>query len=663
MAKLKLYTAFHLNLAYSSIEEEQRPEVIRNCYWPLLRIARKLDLPLGIEAPGYTLEAVAAIDPSWISELRRLTVDGNCEFIGSGYSQLIGPIVPPEVNAANLRIGKQVYEELLGFRPEVALINEQAYSSGLIRHYLDAGYKAILMDWDNPASLHPEWSPEYRYLPQRACSQEGREIPLIWTNSIAFQEFQRYAHGELDLAEYLNYLSKHLGESARVFPIYCNDIEIFNFRPGRYHTEATLKENEWARIEDVFRAILSDGRFEFITPKQSLDLIGQPGAGNGLHLESPSQPTPVKKQSKYNITRWAVTGRDDLGINTACRRIYQALTSCPSAGDDKWRELCYLWSSDFRTHITDKRWSAYKRRLNDFEKATLACSPDGIATPMKGRIGQYAPESCTCTRKGRYFIVETESMKVKLNFSKGACIDALWFKDVSDKPLCGTLPHGYYDDINWGADYYTGHLILESPGQHKITDLNPVDPQIESLEDRIRISSVIMTPLGPVKKRIDLLYGSHVLELNYLLDWTTAPVGSLRIGNITLNPEAFEHRTLFYQTQNGGYNNECFPLNNAEVEQGKSVSLLVSATNGIGMTSGIVKLADAQKRLEIRVNMAASSPIGLITCKNVGDNYFCRLALSLLEVDETCKNRDITSGFKRSVSISLSACGLLPFNK
>ena len=83
-----------------------------------------------------------------------------------------------------------------------------------------------------------------------------------------------------------------------------------------------------------------------------------------MHLESPEDPTPVKKQRKYNITRWAVTGRDDLGINTACWRRYATLSADPRATDADWRELCELWSSDYRTHITDARWNAYQERLS-----------------------------------------------------------------------------------------------------------------------------------------------------------------------------------------------------------------------------------------------------------------------------------------------------------
>ena len=105
MSKLNVFALFHLNIAFSSIEEEQRPEVIARCYWPLLNLPDAINAPIAIEATGYTLECIAAIDPRWIGELRRLIGLGRIEFIGSGYAQLIGPLVPAQVNEANLAIG------------------------------------------------------------------------------------------------------------------------------------------------------------------------------------------------------------------------------------------------------------------------------------------------------------------------------------------------------------------------------------------------------------------------------------------------------------------------------------------------------------------------------------------------------------------------------
>lgn len=54
MAKLSLYTVFHLNLTYSSIAEEVFPEVVSRCYWPLLKLIEKTKVPVSIEATGYT---------------------------------------------------------------------------------------------------------------------------------------------------------------------------------------------------------------------------------------------------------------------------------------------------------------------------------------------------------------------------------------------------------------------------------------------------------------------------------------------------------------------------------------------------------------------------------------------------------------------------------
>jgi hypothetical protein len=69
-ATLRLFAFFHLNLAFSAIEEEQRGEVIARCYWPLLRLAERHG-PIGVEASGYTLEEIAERDPAWIDELKR----------------------------------------------------------------------------------------------------------------------------------------------------------------------------------------------------------------------------------------------------------------------------------------------------------------------------------------------------------------------------------------------------------------------------------------------------------------------------------------------------------------------------------------------------------------------------------------------------------------
>lgn len=360
---LNLFALFHLNLAFSSIEEEQRGDVIRRCYWPLLALCEAHG-PIGIEATGFTLEDIVARDPEWIAKARTLIAAGKIEFIGSGYSQMIGPLVPAKVTEANLRIGHEIYQSLLGVRPTLALVNEQAYSSGLVGLYLDAGYRAVLMDWDNPSAQHPEWHSETRYLPQRARGADGRSIGLLWTNTVAFQKLQRFAQGDISVDEYGIYLRERIGATNRALCIYASDAEIFDYRPGRYRTEEKMDGAEWSRLSQAFEQIKTERRCALIAPSRALDLSGEQYANQELRLETAAVPVPVKKQRKYNLSRWAVTGRDDIAINAECERIYRGLDG---ADDAAWKELCYLWSSDFRTHITEARWQKFCVRLADAE--------------------------------------------------------------------------------------------------------------------------------------------------------------------------------------------------------------------------------------------------------------------------------------------------------
>ena len=91
-------------------------------------------------------------------------------------------------------------------------------------------------------------------------------------------------------------------------------------------------------------------------------------AGNRLILDSIENPIVVKKQNKYNVYRWALTGRNDVKVNSKCFRLLKIMLDSKESSIKIWKEICYLWSSDFRTHITDDRWLDFKKRLSLFEK-------------------------------------------------------------------------------------------------------------------------------------------------------------------------------------------------------------------------------------------------------------------------------------------------------
>jgi hypothetical protein len=647
---LHLFAFFHLNLMFSSVEENQRPQIVERCYWPLLRLARKYGLPLGIEAPACTLNFIQAIDPSWIKELRDMTHHGPCEFIGSGYSQVIGPLVPAAVNRANLRLGNKIYQDILGVEPRIALVNEQAYSAGLVPFYKEAGYEALIMEWNNPARSHPEWDPEWRYHPQQAIGVDDGSIALIWNKSIAFQKFQRYAHNELELDELLAYIRGHISNETRCFPLYGNDAEIFDFRPGRFMTEAPLQRGEWERIDILVQALSAESSVSWISPSSVLHHSSGLHAGHPLRLESPDQPIPVKKQDKYNVVRWALTGRDDFTINSRCHRLHQSLSASTHATDADWQELCYLWSSDFRTHITSSRWQAYQQRLAEQEARWPIVELSSNTLSLTSI--ETAATSPQWRREGRWLTASTEYIDVRFNCRRGLSIEHFIDHRVSTTPLFGTLHHGRFDDIAWGADYYSGHLVFQTPGSHQITDLQAVEPTVRTDGSCLVISTTIPTPLGPIHKTWILDSATHTLQMRIQINWPEAGLGRLRLVPFTLFPEAFNPDTLLVSAANGGLHHECFHLCQQPSDHGKAVSFLVSSHQCLGLTDGLVHLGDASHAIQLRFNPAEGALLGQIQHQPVDSSWFTRLSLSVRELDDTAKQL----GLVLDLALTFSVC-------
>ncbi len=626
--KLNVFALFHLNLMFSSIEEEQRPEVIEHCYWPLLNLAQAINKPIAIEATGLTLEAIAAIDPNWIGELRRLIGLGLVDFVGSGYAQLIGPLVPARVNEANLNLGNAAYEHFLGMKPQVALVNEQAYASGLVPLYLAAGYRAILTDWDNVAAHHPDWPNEYKYHPQRAKGPDGSEIVLLWTHTMAFQKLQRLAHGDIEQREYMSFVEAQRSRAPRLLPLYSNDAEVFDFRPKRFHTEEAMKTGEWQIIADAWSRLAASRRVEFVKPSDALAFTDNAASNQLLDLQTAAYPVPVKKQTKYNVTRWAVSGRDDLAINAGCQRIYEGLTARNVTDPGAWQELCYLWSSDFRTHITDARWQRFRARLAAAEQV-LALPEPAIPAPAPAPAAKV---------ENKWIEIETPALSAILNRRRGLAIQEIRVRDDNRPPMLVSLLHGHFDVISLQADWYTGNCVFEAPGLPKITDLEWVEPNVygdEETGDAI-VEAEIQTPLGPIFKRLRFGARTPRVEFDLVFSWSEWGRGSLRLGHFLLNPQAFDHDRLAYATHNGGQRAETFSLKE-NFDHGRPISFLVSAATGLGLTEGTIDIGDDSRAFRVEVDRAVAPLIGLMNHERHGDTLFTRLMLSALELDDTRK--------------------------
>jgi hypothetical protein len=609
---------------FSSIEEESREEVIQKCYWPIFELADS-GVPIAIEAPAITLEIINKLDFEWITKLSSYIEKNKIEFIGSGYSQIIGPLVPGKVNEWNQKLGLIKYKQLLNAKPECALINEMAYSKGVVEHYIDNDYKAIIMEWNNPRYVNPDWKNEFRYHYQNVTDLKNRKIPLIWSDSIAFQQFQRYVHGENNLHEYIVYIKSHIGQSNRFLSLYSNDIEIFDFRPGRYKSEEkTNNYSEWDRIIKLFEYLKNEDWCNLIFPSEVLNNPDNGFNTNKINLETSSQPIPVKKQEKYNINRWALTGRDDSKINSKCYKIFLSYIKTNNVNIDDWKRLCYFWSSDFRTHITLKRWNSYYKTLD-------------IESKKSKKINDTKHNSISDVIKfsndEKNLVLESKDYNIKLNFNKGLAIESLCFKSLSKKPILGTLKHGYFDDISLGADFYSGHLVIERLGKGKVTNLSPIKPIIDNQSNSITIENDIEGFYFKEK----FIFDNNKIKLEKYIKSDKLQKIILKPYHFTFNPKIWDIETLFLQTNCGSKSLEIFFLKGQNISHSNIYSSLISSRHGFGHTEGRVIIGDKNKLITFECDMSKSALIPSIIYKEINESFFFRLEYSAQEIDETLK--------------------------
>ena len=614
----KFYQIYHGNLSFSAIEEEELGKVIDQTYFPLLSLIENKEIKTGIELSGYTLEKIQELRPQWITLLKELANKGLIELIGSGYMQIIGPLVPYEVNLENQIIGLETYQVILGITPNIAFVNEQAFSKSMVDLYNKVGYKAIAMEWNNAYSIKREepWDKKYAFEPVIAKGIKSN-LPILWTDTILFQKFQRVAHGDIELDYYIKTIKDYIDQGYRALPIYSSDLEIFNYRPGRFETEAKINGDEWKTISQIIDQLHKYGKFflpsEVLQQTLNKNIL--------LNLTTTSTPVVVKKQDKYSLSRWAACGRGANYINTLCYNYYRQY------GVDK--DLLRYWGSDFRTHITEKKWNKAIQFLQS-------------CVNIHAKKTKISNSNIVLKEKNSKLIFVKNNIKVVFNKNKGLTLDSVY--KYNKKLHFGTVNHGDLDYIAHGADFFTGSSIIESAKTKKLTDLHVVDCYtFDKLEKNKYKLSTIINIKKDVKECkswiIDLKRLTLTLDIKLTLN--DFILGSIRLGSLTLLPQS-KNSSFWYECKNGGNIYERFYIDNqTEITHHQSKSLLQSSYAGMGVTDGILRFGyDEETICEIDIDQQVSYPFVMLQNSCDYQKHLTRVFFGVQELDDTLKYSD-----------------------
>lgn len=631
------YFIFHLNLAFSSIPVNRRAEVIEKCYWPLLHLIRNKKILAGIEVTGYTLVEIERIDKSWVSQFKSMIESEECALIGSGWSQMIGPLAPEKVNVVNQNIGLRAYDDLLNVRPKVALLNEMAYSSGMVDLYANAGYEAIIIDRKNITINGKERLSGGNNVTH--AKGLNKELAIIWADAIIFQRLQRYIHGDISIQDYLTAIGRELDKGDINIPIYSNDAEIFNFRPGRYKTESIKLDDEWQRFSELCDFIQAEFDMQWISPNRLADNINSSQIKLTSTLTSIANPINVKKQEKYNICRWALSGRDDLWLNTQCYQLADKFASLNNSNLTEWKKLCELWGSDLRTHITEAKWKDALKELGYLQTKFANSIADEVNLTHQLRNNFLDYDINNIVRKssdGLSLHIETCVVKASFSLRRGLALTSLAFESQNFEPILGTLDQGYFDEINLGVDFYSGGVFIESHVDLKrFTDLEWVDVDNNIIGDTLILKVKISMMGGYLVKTIKIALLAESLSFKYEFIDIKRPLGIVRAGIFTLIPEGWSGQVVAKTNQGGG--DEEFYINE-NCNHGKSVSTLVSAINAISNTEGNLRLYDSRGlRLRILSSPKNCASMLMFVHQKTSKDNLTRFMYSLSEVDDTSK--------------------------
>jgi hypothetical protein len=378
-----LFTAFHVNLAYSSIPASHHGWVLDSCYWPLLDLCKSLQVRMGIEFSGHTLRKLSDLDPLLIQTLKDLIQDGLIEPICGGEYQSIGPLMPSEDNLFNYKTGKETFRTLLGWDAELLYLPEQTISRGLLDAIVKSGFKSVLLEWNNARRYRALKFPDgLLYGCPQLVSPDAGLLRIVWNHYVVSQKVQRYVFGDIPMDEVTSYLMMHTSKGDGCLCLYGSDLEVFGYYPGNsIQKDSRVSDARWGRFKELVLRFQRDS--QFVLPSKTVDIYA---LEETVEVGNASSPILCKKEPKYNPIRWAVCGRGASQLNAECYRLSLDIEMLKDAElisskeDSRLRSLLApCWASDYRTFTTEEKWAQASFDIAQAKSAQIKVKRDLIS--------------------------------------------------------------------------------------------------------------------------------------------------------------------------------------------------------------------------------------------------------------------------------------------
>jgi len=652
---INIYTIFHGNLQFSSIPKNQYKTVIKNCYWPLVKILEEnKNLKFGIELNGLTLLEIKRLDTRLIKIIKSLISQKRIEFIGSSYTQAIFPLIPYEVNLKNLELGIKVYKEILGFVPKIFYVNEQTFSDGIIDVNQESGIENIIIDFDTRAE-DVCLDKSLMYSPAIIKNQNGKEINVIWNSSIAFQKLQRYIFDEISYEDYRNYLSSQITESREgSLCLYGGDWEVFGFSPKGIKRNY---KNDFKRMEVLFEKLIKEDHLQFVLPSSLINKITNK---TQTSITDFADPILCKKQEKYNVSRWALAGKNSVLRNTQCFRLFKEIQNLREKGADKKiidkleKNLVILWGSDYRTNTTADKNKEYETLYKKTE--------NNIAEFVKGNKNLLSKRH----NKGNFRplaengIIETDQVKLTLDWRKGATIKKLFFPKIFPKKMAGQVPHGHFQNPKLSPDWFSGYCVFEAEGDKKYTDLSPTEIFIDEKSDKSSTQAVaqIKTEICSIEKIYHVYKNEPRVDLRYIYNFKKIGLKSARVGSVTFDPQNLDKKSFWYATVNGGNAKETYYMGDKHIIQDGPVSFRISSRGCLGATEGWLAAGDKEKGILLNWDSREIASFPIVHFENTPQGLYGQIHHSIAESDETG-----FPVFKENITFKTSIIGFNKLNR